>query len=111
MRKILLATSALALLGAGASYAQVFEPSNMDDEPVPDVVETQDVDTDFTTGAVESEPLVPFFPNQVDAADGFKPSDANDSPTPDIVQDDDLGGEGITTGAMTWLGSDRDTQY
>ncbi len=78
---------------------------------MPDVVETQDVDTDFTTGAVEPEPLVPFFPNQVDAADGFKPSDPNDSPTPDIVQGDDLGDEGITTSAMTWPLSNRDAQY
>lgn len=70
MRKILMATSALVLFGAGTAFAQ----DQMDGGILPDFM-TPDRNIVAQGNCVQVEPGV----------GEFKPSDQSDSPTPDVV--------------------------
>jgi hypothetical protein len=77
MRKILLATSALALLGASAGFAQDLEPM---DQPVQSTLEGPA----FDSGATAQ----PAWPRRgFQAADGFMPSDENNYTEPRFARE------------------------
>ncbi|MCT7378186.1 hypothetical protein [Chelativorans salis] len=109
MRKLLMATSALILLGAVPGFAQndefrvwrllpdgqtmaagdcveiqpgtgAFEPSDQGDEPTPDVVQTE-----CPTGMVPAESFTTGAIGDGDAGtELFEPSDQSDEPVPDV---------------------------
>ncbi|WEX09248.1 hypothetical protein [Chelativorans sp. AA-79] len=77
MRRILIATSALVLLGAGSGLAQEYQTDRSGDTLPPDLATNQGVDTTVTTGSIE--PLRPLS-RGYQATEAFRPSDENDLP-------------------------------